>query len=70
VRKIVRGAALAVAAVQTVVALQVLLRDLYEERYARALLLCLLLAAGWAALRPSPTLLLCLFLGNGVYLFL
>lgn len=69
-KKIVRGALLALAAVQTTIALQALLRDLYEERYARALLLGLLLAAGWAALKPSPALLLCVFLWNDAYLYL
>ena len=68
-KKIACAAALALAAVQTTLVVQVLLRDLYEERYGRALLLGLLLAAGWAALKPSPTLLLCLLVWNGVYLF-
>ncbi len=69
-RGLARSAALALAAVQTTVALQVMLRDLYEERYKRALLLALVLPAAWAALKPSPALLLCLFLWNGAYLFL
>ncbi len=69
-RRLARGAALALAAVSTTIALQALLRDLYEENYARALLLALILPAAWAALKPSPALLLGLFLWNSAYLFL
>jgi len=69
-RRLVRAAALALAAVQTTIALEVMLRDLYEERYGRALLLAAVLPMAWAVLKPSPTLLLCLFLGNAVYLYL
>lgn len=69
-KRLLRGAALALAAVQTTLGIQTLLRDLYEERYGRALLLALILPAAWAALKPSPGLLFCLFLWNSACLFL
>ena len=68
--KFVRGAAILLAALQTPVVLQVIFRDLYVERYGRALLLGLLLVAGWAVLRPTLGLVSWLLVCNSVYLFL